>query len=68
MSGRLIGAIFATSLPIISYVLCLVYYCFGLFNVFVDFVVSPMQGGDKDGDFSIDKGSLVQQGFVKIVS
>ena len=63
MWGYLIGAIFATSLPIISYVLYLVYYCFGLFNVFVDFVVSPMQGGekgDKDGDFPINKGSLVQ--------
>ena len=50
---------------------CLIYYYFGLLNVFADFVVCPMQGGekgDKDGDFPIDKGSLVQQGFVKIVS
>jgi hypothetical protein len=54
-----------------SYFLC---FCvdlllFGLFNVFVSFVVCPMQRGEKgdkegdfgqDGDFPIKIGSLVQ--------
>ena len=49
--------------------LCWIYYYFGLFNVFVGFVVCPMQGGEKgdkegvfsqDGEFPMEIGSLVQ--------
>jgi hypothetical protein len=67
--GYLIGAIFSTFIILIFYVLVLIYYCFGLFNVFVSFVVCPMQRGEKgdkegdfgqDGDFPIKIGSLVQ--------